>query len=137
MLTFGLVSSIFDYATFAALLWVLKGGAAQFRTGWFIESVVSAACVVLVVRTHRPMRASVPSRSLALATLVVVVAALLLPWTPLGRLFGFVPLPPLFLGLLGAILVAYVATAELVKRWFYRGLRADPEQRHRHGLGHP
>lgn len=125
MLTFGLVSSVFDYLTFAVLLWVLKGDAAQFRTGWFMESVVSAASVVLVVRTHRPMLASTPSRSLVLATLVVVIVALLLPWTPLGRLFGFVPLPPLFLGLLGAILLAYVASAERVKRWFYRGLRAQ------------
>ncbi|MEY4298646.1 MAG: hypothetical protein RLZZ423_1825 [Cyanobacteriota bacterium] len=123
MLTFGLVSSLYDYLTFAVLLWVLKSGPAEFRTGWFIESVVSAASIVLVVRTHRPLTASRPSRSLALATLAVVILTLLLPNTPLGRLFGFVPLPPGFLLLLAAVLVAYVLTAERVKRWFYRGLR--------------
>jgi Mg2+-importing ATPase len=69
------------------------------------------------------MLASTPSRSLVLATALVVVVALVLPWTPLGRLFGFVPLPPLFLVLLAAILAAYVLTAELVKHRFYRGPR--------------
>ena len=124
MLTFGLVSSLFDYLTFALLLWFLKSDAAQFRTGWFLESVVSAASIVLVVRTHRPMLSSKPSRSLALATVVVIILTLLLPQTPLGRLFNFVPLPPVFLVLLGGILVAYIVSAELVKRWFYRDLRA-------------
>ena len=124
MLTFGLVSSLFDYLTFALLLWFLKSDAAQFRTGWFLESVVSAASIVLVVRTHRPMLSSKPSRSLALATVLVIILTLLLPQTPLGRLFNFVPLPPVFLVLLGGILVAYIVSAELVKRWFYRDLRA-------------
>ena len=126
MFTFGLVSSVFDYITFAVLLWVLHAEAAQFRTGWFMESVVSAACVVLVVRTHRPMFASAPARNLVLATVLVVIGALMLPWTPLGSLFGFVPLPPLFLAILGGILAAYVLSAEAVKRWFYRDLRRAP-----------
>jgi Mg2+-importing ATPase len=126
MFTFGLVSSGFDYLTFALLLWVLQANADQFRTGWFMESVVSAACVVLVVRTHRPLYASRPARSLVVATLLVVVAALMLPWTPLGALFGFVPLPPLFLAMLAAILAAYVLSAEAVKHWFYRDLRRAP-----------
>jgi Mg2+-importing ATPase len=126
MVTFGLVSSVFDYLTFAVPLWVLDAEGAQFRTGWFMESVVSAACVVLVVRTHRPMVASTPARSLVLATAMVVIAALMLPWTPLGVLFGFVPLPPLFLTLLAGILAAYVLSAEAVKHWFYRGLRHVP-----------
>ncbi len=119
MLCFGLVSSVFDFLTFGVLLLVLRSDAAHFRTGWFVESVVSAASIVLVVRTRGPLLASRPSRSLALATLLVVVATLLLPSTPLGRLFGFVPLPPLFLALLGLILLGYVLSAELVKRWFY------------------
>jgi Mg2+-importing ATPase len=128
MFTFGLVSSGFDYLTFALLLWVLHAQADQFRTGWFMESVVSAACVVLVVRTHRPMYASTPSRGLVVATLLVVVVALMLPWTPLAALFGFVPLPPLFLAMLAGILVAYVLSAEVVKHWFYRGLRHAPQR---------
>ncbi|MEB3360962.1 MAG: cation transporting ATPase C-terminal domain-containing protein, partial [Synechococcaceae cyanobacterium] len=113
------------------LLWVLHAEEAQFRTGWFMESVVSAACVVLVVRTHRPIIASTPARSLVLATLLVVGITLLLPWTPAGALFGFVPLPPLFLALLAGLLAAYVLCAEIVKHWFYRGLRQAPSHRFR------
>jgi Mg2+-importing ATPase len=120
MLAFGLVSSVFDYLTFAVLLWWLRCDAAHFRTGWFVESVLSAAMVVLVVRTRQPLLASRPSRSLTLATLLVLGATLLLPYSPLGKLFGFVPLPLPFLGLLALILLAYVVSAELVKRWFYR-----------------
>ncbi len=120
MLAFGLVSSVFDYLTFAVLLWLLRSDAAQFRTGWFVESVLSAAMVVLVVRTRRPLLASRPSRTLTAATLVVLGATLLLPFTPLGRLFGFVPIPLPFLGVLALILLAYMLSAELVKRWFYR-----------------
>jgi len=120
MLAFGLVSSVFDYLTFAVLLWVLRCDAAHFRTGWFVESVLSAAMVVLVVRTRRPLLASRPSRSLIAATPVVLAATLALPYTPLGHLFGFLPLPLPFLGLLALILLAYVICAEAVKGWFYR-----------------
>jgi Mg2+-importing ATPase len=122
MVTFGLVSSVFDYLTFAALLWVLKADAAQFRTGWFVESVISAASIVLVIRTRGPLFRSRPSRALVGATGLVVALTLPLPWTPLGHLFGFVPVPPAFLLLLGLILIAYVACAELAKGWFYRRL---------------
>jgi Mg2+-importing ATPase len=51
MITFGLLSSVFDYITFGVLLLVLHATTSQFRTGWFIESVISASLVVLVVRS--------------------------------------------------------------------------------------
>jgi Mg2+-importing ATPase len=120
MITFGLVSSFYDYLTFAVLRWVLHADAAQFRTGWFMESVVSAAAIVLVIRTRGPVFRSRPSRWLVAATLAVIGLTLLLPWTPLGQLFGFVTLPPAFPFLLALILCAYVASAELAKGWFYR-----------------
>ena len=52
MLTFGFVSSLFDYLTFAVLLLVLHSTTGQFRTGWFVESVLSASLIVLVIRTR-------------------------------------------------------------------------------------
>ena len=123
MLSFGLVSSVFDYLTFAVLLWLQRSDPQLFRSGWFVESVLSAAMVVLVVRTRRPLLASRPSRALATATLMVALVTLALPFTPLGRLFGFVPLPWPFLMMLALILLAYGVSAELVKRWFYRNHR--------------
>jgi P-type Mg2+ transporter len=121
MLCFGLVSSLFDFLTFAVLLWLLHADASQFRTGWFVESVLSAAMIVLVIRTRGPLLRSRPPRALVLATGLIVVISLSLPWTPLGHLFGFVPLPGAFLGVLAVILLAYGAAAEWVKGWFYRG----------------
>lgn len=119
MFTFGLVSSIFDYLTFGVLLFVLHAGPDEFRTGWFVESVVSASLIVLIVRTRRPFFQSRPSRPLLGATLAVLVTALLLPYAPFAPAFGFVPLPPTLLGALILITAAYVAAAELAKRWFY------------------
>jgi Mg2+-importing ATPase len=122
MLTFGLVSSVFDYLTFGVLLWLLHAGPAEFRTGWFVESVVSATLIVLVVRTRGSFLRSQPGRALLGATLAVAAATVVVPYTPLGAAFGFVPLPPLFLGLMGLIVMGYVVSAELAKRRFYRSV---------------
>lgn len=124
MLTFGLVSSVFDYLTFGVLLWLLHAGPAEFRTGWFVESVVSATLIVLVVRTRGSFFRSKPGLALLCTTLAVAAATLAIPYTPLGATFGFIPLPPLFLGLMGLIVLSYVGSAELAKRWFYRGIHA-------------
>jgi len=120
MLTFGVLSSVFDYLTFGALLYILHAGTEQFRTGWFVESVLSAALVVLVVRSRHPFFGSRPGTRLMLATLGVVVAALVLPFLPVAPLLGMTPLPLLFLALLGLIVMMYIASAELAKRVFYR-----------------
>ncbi|MEO5631255.1 MAG: cation transporting ATPase C-terminal domain-containing protein, partial [Nitrospiraceae bacterium] len=120
MLTFGLVSSIFDYITFGVLLLVFQAGVEEFRTGWFVESVISASVIVLVVRTRRPFTRSRPSRGLLLATLAVIGLTLLLPYTPLRGPLGFVPLPPQFLAALLCIVVGYVVAAEVAKKVFYR-----------------
>jgi Mg2+-importing ATPase len=119
MMTFGLVSSVFDYVTFG-VLHLFGATAQQFRTGWFLESVVSASLIVLVVRTRKPFFLSRPSRPLTLATCLVVGATVALPYTPLAALFGFVSLSPWYLGALGAVVVLYIVTAELAKRVFYR-----------------
>ena len=123
MLTFGLVSSIFDYLTFGVLLWLLHAGPAEFRTGWFVESVVSATLIVLVVRTRGRFLRSRPGRALLITTLSVAAATLAIPYTSLGAAFGFVPLPPIFLGLMDLIVVGYIASAELAKWWFYSHAR--------------
>jgi Mg2+-importing ATPase len=122
MLTFGLVSSVFDYLTFGVLLWLLHAGPAEFRTGWFVESVVSATLIVLVVRTRGSFLRSQPGRALLGATLAVATTTVVVPYTPLGAVFSFVPLPPLFLGLMGLIVMGYVVSAELAKRRFYRSV---------------
>jgi Mg2+-importing ATPase len=121
MLFFGLLSSVFDFVTFGALLLVFHASVAQFRTGWFVESVISASAIVLVVRTRRPFFRSRPGRPLLAATLATTVVTLALPYSPLARLFHFEPLPAPFFLLIAAIVLLYVTGAEVLKRAFYRG----------------
>lgn len=119
MITFGLVSSLFDYLTFGLLL-LFDVPIGQFRTAWFLESVVSAALIVFVVRSRKPFFKSKPSQYLLFATLSVVALTLALPYSPLAVLAGFQPLPLSLLGLLAVLVGLYVATAEITKRLFYR-----------------
>ena len=120
MITFGLVSSVFDYLTFGVLLFILHATQDQFRTGWFLESVVSASLIVLIIRTRQPFFKSRPGNSLWLATLAVVLGTLVLPYTELGRLFGFTEMPLKFILVLVGILFLYIVTAEVAKKVFYR-----------------
>ena len=124
MITFGLVSSVFDYLTFGVLLFLLKATPEQFRTGWFLESVISACIIVLVVRTRKPFMKSAPGKPLLIATFLVVVATLWLPQSPFAKLFSFQPLPSIFLIFMGGIVLSYILAAEAAKRWFYKRSRA-------------
>jgi Mg2+-importing ATPase len=119
MLVFGTLSSLFDFVTFGVLLAMLRATPSQFRTGWFMESVLSASIIVLVIRTRKPCFASRPGRSLLGSTILVGIATLLLPATPLGSLLGFRVLPGLFLWALGAIVALYVVAAEITKRIYF------------------
>jgi P-type Mg2+ transporter len=123
MVVFGLLSSVFDYLTFWALLALLHAQPEQFRTGWFIESTISASLVVLVVRTRQSLLHSKPGKYLFAATLATVAAALIIPFTPLSPILGFRALPPRFLLVLGAIVALYIVMAEVVKHTFYRRVK--------------
>jgi P-type Mg2+ transporter len=123
MIAFGLLSSVFDYLTFGALLVLHGAHPLTFRTGWFIESVISAASVVLVVRSRRPLGRSRPGRSLMRATALCIGVTALLPFTPLAGPLGLAAPRPTLLLLIVGIVIAYVAAAEILKRWFYASVR--------------
>jgi len=119
MIIFGLVSSVFDYLTFGMLLFVVRASPEQFRTGWFIESLLTELVIALVVRTRGPFFRSRPGTLLWTATLIVGLMTLAIPYLPFGGFLGFTPLPAwLMLALLG-ITALYVFAAELAKRFFY------------------
>jgi Mg2+-importing ATPase len=123
MLTFGAVSSVFDYLTFGVLLLILNATTDQFRTGWFMESVVSASVIVLIIRSRKPFFRSKPGKYLSMATLLIVVLTLIFPFTPLAKLFGLRPVPLSFLLVLGVIVIIYIIAAEIAKRVFYRRVK--------------
>ena len=119
MVLFGLLSSVFDLLTFGVLLWVFQAAPAEFRTGWFIESLLTELVIALVVRTRRPFWRSRPGRLLLGSTVAMVALTLVLPYLKPMALFDFVPLPAsLMLAMIGLTL-AYVAAVEVAKRFFY------------------
>ena len=122
MVLFGLVSSVFDFLTFAALLWLFQAAPEEFRTGWFIESLLTELVIALVVRTRRLCFRSRPGNLLLASTAIVICMALALPYLPFAPLFGFVPLPaPLMVALIG-LTALYVLAAEVAKKYFYSRL---------------
>jgi len=123
MIVFGITSSVFDYLTFGTLLLLLPGMTEEFRTGWFIESVISASMIVLVVRSRKPFFKSMPGKYLLAATLLIGIFTLVFPLTPFATPFGFKPLPVSVIMIIGAIIGLYVLTAEIVKRIFYRRVK--------------
>jgi Mg2+-importing ATPase len=123
MVVFGLISSAFDFLTFGALLYVFHASAESFRTGWFVESLMTELAIALVVRTHRPFYRSRPGRLLLLSTMAVMALAVALPYLPAAEYFGFVPLPTSVLGALLVVTVLYVAASEIAKHALSRRLR--------------
>jgi len=119
MVLFGLVSSVFDLLCFAILLWVFRAAPEEFRTGWFIESLLTELVIALVVRTRRRFWQSRPGNWLLASTAAVVLVTIAVPYLPFAGWMGFVPLPwPLMLAMIGLTL-AYVVAAEFAKQYFY------------------
>ncbi|HWQ49625.1 MAG TPA: magnesium-translocating P-type ATPase [Methanosarcina sp.] len=123
MMVFGITSSVFDYLTFGVLLLLLPGRIEEFRTGWFIESVISASMIVLVIRSRKPFFKSRPGKYLLAATLIIGGITLCLPLTPFAVPFGFKPLPISVILILGAIVGLYILTAEIIKNIFYKRVK--------------
>lgn len=119
MIVFGIVSSLFDYITFGVLLYIVKAPVDEFRTGWFVESVLSAALIVLVIRTQKSVLHSRPGKYLAAATCLVIIVTLLIPLSPLAPLLGLTKISAGLYGWIALIILLYVVTTEWVKRMFY------------------
>jgi Mg2+-importing ATPase len=121
MTFFGPISSIFDFATFGIMIWVFNAHAPLFRSGWFVESLATQSLIIFAIRTHRvPFFHSTPSTPLTLATITCVAIGVLLPFSPLAHVLGFVALPASFLAALAVMIVFYLVLVELGKLRFYR-----------------
>jgi Mg2+-importing ATPase len=122
MVRFGLISTFFDFVTFGVLWWLTLGNATLFRTGWFVESLLSELVVLLVIRTTLPFYRSRPAPLLLGATVLVVALTLALPYLPVAGLFDLTPMPGAVLAAVVAITIAYVLVTEYLKLRFYRHL---------------
>jgi P-type Mg2+ transporter len=119
----GPISSIFDYATFFIMLYVFKcwTNADLFHTGWFVESLFTQTLIIHVIRTNKiPFLQSRASKALTFTSLAIVAIGAYLPFSPLAKWLGFVPLPPLYWLLLLGMMVVYICLTQIIKTWFYR-----------------
>jgi Mg2+-importing ATPase len=130
MAFFGPISSLYDFLTFAVMIWVFDAGAPLFRSGWFVESLATQTLVIFVIRTRRvPFFRSRPSPPLLLATVGCAVVGVILPYSPVAHVLGFRVLPATFLAVLVAMIVTYLALAEIGKHVFFRSARLRPSTR--------
>jgi len=119
----GPLSSLFDFLTFGALLYLFKASPEEFRTAWFIESMATQILVIFIIRTNgRPWR-NWPDPVLAASSLVALLVAMVLPFTPVGAWFGFLTPPPIMMAGIALLVVVYLACAELLKPFAIRSLR--------------
>jgi Mg2+-importing ATPase len=142
----GPISSIFDYTTYAMMWFIFKCSdlnlvapphlaarfagatapnetyaAALFHTGWFVESLMTQTLIVHVIRTNLiPFIQSRASWQLTMTTLLIMGIGAYLPFSPVARFLGFVPLPPLYWLLLLITLTCYVGLTQLVKTWLLK-----------------
>ncbi|MEV7135167.1 magnesium-translocating P-type ATPase [Arthrobacter sp. NPDC093128] len=130
MFLFGPISSLFDFATFALMLFAFHAVPGEFRAGWFIESIATQTLIIFAIRTRRvPFLRSRPSAGLLVASLGVVALGIFLPISPLAGVLGFDPLPtPFFLALLG-MTVVYLVMVEFAKSWFFARTAQQPPVR--------
>jgi Mg2+-importing ATPase len=122
MTIIGPISSIYDFLTFGVLLWWFHAAANPplFRTGWFVESLATQTLVVFVIRTAGNPFKSRPSGQLLISVVAITVVGAVLPYTPLGPLLGFTPLPLSLLGAIALLGLTYLFLVQAVKTWFYR-----------------
>jgi Mg2+-importing ATPase len=142
----GPISSIFDYTTFCVMWFYLKCSnlglvpppelmsrfahaadpdhtyaAALFNTGWFVESIMTQTLIIHVIRTNLlPFVQSRASWQLTMTTILIMGIGAYLPFSPLAKPLGFVPLPWQFWPILLATLLCYVGLTQLIKMWLVR-----------------
>jgi P-type Mg2+ transporter len=123
MVFIGPISSIFDYATYAMMLFVFDAWSnpSLFQTGWFVESLLTQTLIIHVIRTARiPFIESRASPALITTTIIICLVGITLPFTWAGGALGFTSLPWLYWPLVAAMLMSYTVLTHLVKLWFVR-----------------
>jgi Mg2+-importing ATPase len=120
MVAFGVLSSLVDFLTFGALLWMFRATPTVFRTSWFVESLLTELVVALVMRTRRPFFRSRPGTVLATSTAILIPIAFAIPYLPFAAVFGFAPISGPLVVTIAGITLLYVAATELLKQRFYR-----------------
>jgi Mg2+-importing ATPase len=116
MLIFGLISSLFDLATFWILINIFHADEVLFRSAWFIESTLTELVVMFVLRTQRPFWRSKPGKGLALSSAVLAIVVITLPYLWIGPQLQIDGVPARLLFTFAGLITIYAAVNEWVKR---------------------
>jgi Mg2+-importing ATPase len=120
-LFFGPFSSLYDFLTFGIMLFVFGASASLFQSGWFVESFWTEVLIMFVIRTRRiPFFTSRPGKWLTILTLSCVAFGTILPFTVLGGIMGFSPLPSEYWILLILMVATYLVLVDAGKVFFYK-----------------
>jgi Mg2+-importing ATPase len=140
MVWIGPTSSVFDITTYLLMYFVIcpavVGGQhfhqltdpgqialfiAVFQAGWFVESMWSQTLVIHMLRTPRiPFIHSRASWPVFLLTMTGIAVLTAIPFTPLGKLVGLAPLPPIYFAWLALTVFLYMALATVFKKIYMR-----------------
>jgi len=125
ILFIGPCSSIFDYTTFFIMLYIFRCWnpelAPLFHTGWFVESLLTQTLIIHIIRTYRvPFFQSWASWPLTVTTVIIMLIGSWLPFSPIGPLLHFTPLPLLYWPLVVLTLLGYVLLTQALKTWLFR-----------------
>jgi Mg2+-importing ATPase len=121
MVTFGVLSSVFDFATFYLLYKVFMLADVDFRTGWFIESFATQVLVIFIIRSHKPLWQAIrPHGAIVLSSIIAVGLAWVVALSPVGSIFGFAPLHAPVILYISALVAVYLVVVEYAKHFFYK-----------------
>lgn len=153
MMCVGPTSSLFDYTTFALMLYFFgcidlnlqapadllhrfagagvdpekSYAAALFHSGWFVESIITQTLIVHVIRTRKiPFIQSCASAPLIMTTILIMAIGSAIPYIPpVAAYLGMVPLPPIYWAFIAATILCYVTLTHTVNAWFARKFGID------------
>ena len=122
MFYMGPLSSMFDLIVFA-FLWFMFGirEAATFQTVWFCYSIVSNLIGMHIIRTAKvPFIQSNAHKLVYLSSFSLIIIGLIVPFTPLGKIIGLVPLSLNYIIFIFIVTFVYCILALLAKKFYIK-----------------
>ena len=122
MLFWGPISSVFDLLIFS-ILWFHFGirEAAIFQSIWFSYGIVSNLIGMHIIRTAKlpfiESRASVP---VVITTVLLMIVAIIVPFTPLGGMIGLVGIEAKFIVVIFVVSFLYCIIASIAKKIYLK-----------------
>ena len=122
MFFMGPLSSAFDMLVFASLWFIFQvRDVATFQTIWFSYSITSNLVGMHIIRTAKlPFVQSNAHKAVYISSISLIIIGILVPFTGLGNLLGFVPIATKYIFLIFAITLLYCFVAIFAKKIYMK-----------------